>query len=183
MKRKITVLTGQIASGKTTLARYLERNQFERIVTYTTRNPRENETNGVDYFFIPEEDFLSKIDAGFFAEHTDYSAEFGHVYYGTSWESLKNTGENPKVIVLNPVGVAALKEAGIDIFVVCLDFDQLTLMRRALNRGDSAIEIGRRVSNDEKLFRRLESDNFVDLRITDPELTPRQIAEMICSAL
>ena len=179
MSPGIVVIVGQIASGKTTLARYLESVGFERIVTYTTRQPRKGEKDGVDYRFITEEDFLKKLDDGFFAEYTDYNAEFGHVYYGTSKGSLETPGGIKKVIVLNPRGVTALKEADYDIFVVHLDLDQAILMRRALNRGDSPVEIGRRVADDARLFELLETSNMVDLRITNPDLLPNRIAEML----
>ena len=99
---RIIVLVGQTASGKTTLARYLEQCGFERIVTYTTRPPRKGEQDGKDYHFIPEDDFLEKVDEGFFAERTEYHAEFGHVCYGTSKESLETRSGESKVIVLNP---------------------------------------------------------------------------------
>ena len=177
--RQVVCIVGQIASGKTTLAGYLEKNGFERIVTYTTRPPREGETDGKDYIFLPESDFLEKLEEGFFAEHTDYNAEFGHVYYATSKESLETSGGIRKVIVLNPAGVMALKEAGYDIFVVYLDFDQETLMRRALARGDSPVEIARRMKDDLYLFGLLDAGGFVDYRVRDSRMSPQAITEAL----
>lgn len=179
MKPQVVVIVGQIASGKTTLARYLESAGFERVVTYTTRPPRAGEKDGKDYHFIGEEDFWYKKDTLFFAEHTEYNANFGYVYYGTSKESLETPGGIQKVIVLNPRGVMALKAAGYDILVVHLDFDRDTLLRRALNRGDNPDEIRRRIADDAYLFRLLNTGNFVDIRITDPELKPYEIAATI----
>ncbi len=179
MSGKLVCIVGQIASGKTTLARYLSHSGFERVVTYTTRPPRGNEADGADYRFIPERDFLAKKKSGFFAECTEYNANFGHVYYGTSKESLETHGETNQVIVLNPAGVMKLKGAGYDIFTVYLDFDQSVLMRRALNRGDSPVEISRRVADDTRLFRLLETGNYIDLRVTDSALLPHQIADLI----
>ena len=184
MGSKVLVLVGQIASGKTTLARYLEKSGFERIVTWTTRPPRDGEEDGRDYYFLGTEAFLSMVGNGYFAESTDYHADFGHVYYGTSRKSLETPSDVRKVIVLNPKGVMALKDTGYDIFVVHLDFDQETLMRRALARGDKPIEIGRRIAEDERLFDDLRyGDGYVDLRITDPDLSTEQIARMICEAM
>ena len=177
MSDKIIVLVGQIASGKTTLARFLETCGFERVVTYTTRQPREGEVNGKDYHFIEEERFLGAADEGFFAEKTDYHADFGYVYYGTSKESLETPGR--KVMVLNPNGVMALKAAGYNIFVVYLNLDQETLMRRALARGDKPAEIGRRIADDALKFDLLRSGNYVDLYITNPNLRPYEIAASI----
>ena len=176
-KPQIIVLTGQIASGKTTLAHYLENCGFERVVTYTTRQPREGEVDGKDYHFIGTDIFLSRLDYGFFAEATDYNADFGHVYYGTSKESLKTPGR--KVMVLNPSGIMALKAGGYNVFVVYLNFDQETLMRRALARGDKPAEIGRRIADDSIKFGLLYSGNYIDLQITNPNLRPYEIAATI----
>ena len=183
MKPNVIAIVGQTASGKTTLARYLESTGFQRIVTYTTRPMRDGEKDGSDYHFLQEAQFLKMLEEGFFAEHTDYHAKFGHVCYGTGRESLEASEQRRKVIVLNPCGVMALKDAGYDIFVVYLDIDQATLMRRALNRGDSPAEIGRRIAEDARLFRALEAGNYDNLRITDAELLPNQIADMIFEAL
>ena len=179
MEGKVIVIVGQIASGKTTLAGYLERCGFERVVTYTTRPPRKGEENGQAYHFISEDEFLEKVDDNFFAEHTEYSAEFGHVHYGTGRESLETSGGVNKVVVLNPNGVMALKAAGYDIFVVYLDFGQSVLVRRALDRGDSPSEIGRRIADEAYIFDLLKYGDYVDLLVTDPDLLPNQIAEML----
>ena len=176
---QVVCLVGQIASGKTTLAKYLEQSGFERVVTYTTRPPREGETDGEDYIFLPESDFLKRQEEGFFAEHTEYEAEFGHVYYGTSKESFETPGGIRKVIVLNPAGVMTLKEAGYDIFVVYLDFEQETLMRRALVRGDSPVEIARRIKDDVYLFGLLDAGGFVDYRVRDSRMSPEAISKAL----
>lgn len=183
MGSKIVVIVGQIASGKTTLAQFMEAHGFARIVTYTTRPPRAGEVDGVDYHFLTPEEFLEKAEAGIFAEDMGFTAKFGYVRYGTSKESLETPGGVNKVIVLNPEGVTRLKEEGYDIFVVYLDMPQEVLMRRALRRGDSREEIGRRIAADTRLFRSLEAKGYVDLRVANPELLPNQITDMIQAAL
>ena len=62
-KHKIIILIGESAVGKDTLCTYLvDNNGYERIVTYTTRPPRDNEIDGVDYNFVSQEDFQEMID-------------------------------------------------------------------------------------------------------------------------
>lgn len=179
MTSKTVVLVGQIASGKSTLAKFLENCGWKRLVTYTTRPCREGERNHADYVFISEEEFLCQIGEGYFAEYTEYDADFGHVYYGTPKHVLETPCERNRVVVLHPNGVKALKAAGYDIFVVHLDIDQETLMRRALARGDTPSEIGRRVAEDTPLFRELEASGIVDLHITDSRLHTYEIADLI----
>lgn len=184
---QVIAIVGQIASGKTTLAKFFESRGFERIVTYTTRPKRDGEKQGVDYHFLSADEFESLSKRGYFAEETSYEAKFGHVRYGTSKESLETRDGVKKIVVLNPTGVMTLKDAGYDIFVVYLDTPQETLMKRALRRGDSPSEIGRRIADDTRLFRRFEnsavSGDYIDLRVESPELLPNQIADWIQSAL
>ena len=52
------ILIGPSASGKTEVAKYLKKMyHIDKIITYTTRNPRENELKDVDYHFISLEEF------------------------------------------------------------------------------------------------------------------------------
>lgn len=183
MESMVIALVGQTASGKSTLARYLEQHGFERIILYTTRPKRDGERDGLDYHFLSDDEFTEKAECGFFAETTEYNAEFGHVRYGTSKESLETLNGVNKVVVLNQGAVIRLKYVGYDIFVVYLDMPQEVLMRRALRRGDSPTEIGRRIADDTRIFREMESSNAVDLRISNPLLLPNQIAELIRDAL
>ena len=67
---KVVVIIGQIASGKTTLAKYMSENGFERIVPYTTRPKRDGEKHGADYWFISSDEFAYYSERGYFAEET-----------------------------------------------------------------------------------------------------------------
>ena len=55
----ILALVGESASGKTTTANMFADSDmnFKRVITYTTRPPREGEENGIDYHFVSEEEF------------------------------------------------------------------------------------------------------------------------------
>lgn len=74
------VITGPSAVGKSTIINYILLNpSFHLSVSYTTRNPRPGECDGVHYNFLSREVFLKKIEEGFFLEHTF----FNNNYYGT----------------------------------------------------------------------------------------------------
>lgn len=52
MNRKVFVLTGNTGTGKTTVANYLnEFFEMPKVITHTTRAPREGEVDQVDYYF------------------------------------------------------------------------------------------------------------------------------------
>jgi guanylate kinase len=56
--------------GKTTIAdRLIARDDFVRVITATTRDPRDGEVDGRDYHFLSRADFEAKIASGGFLEH------------------------------------------------------------------------------------------------------------------
>lgn len=57
---KLIILVGDSGSGKNHSLRILESNGFKKIVTDTTREPREGEVDGVDYNFVSKEVFKAK---------------------------------------------------------------------------------------------------------------------------
>jgi len=80
----IFIISGPSGSGKTTLVnRVLKarlKKKLVKPVSLTSRQPRDNEKEGVDYFFISEADFRKKIKRGELLEWTKFLGSF----YGTS---------------------------------------------------------------------------------------------------
>lgn len=81
------VICAPSGTGKTTLTKRLleEFPRFAFSVSCTTREPRANETHGVDYEFLSRQEFEHRRDAGFFAEW----AEVHGNYYGTPLEATR----------------------------------------------------------------------------------------------
>lgn len=74
------LISGPSGSGKTTLCYRIlaEFKNFKRIVTATTRLPREGEMEGRDYHFLGEEAFLAHVKKNDFLEHASvYNAHYG----------------------------------------------------------------------------------------------------------
>ena len=67
----LLVLSGPSGAGKTTVTqRLLSGNErLARVVTCTTRIPREGEIDGVDYHFLSDEEFKRRAEAAEFLEH------------------------------------------------------------------------------------------------------------------
>ena len=170
---KCIVLTGAMASGKTSLAWFLEQEGIKRVTTYTTRPKRPGEKDGVDYNYISEEEFLDLKKKHFFAETTHYDTVFGRWYYGSAKEDYRS--EEDKVIVLNPRGVMCLAE---DAFVVLIDLPEEILVRRALLRGDTPEEITRRIISDKLDFQKLKVNKLYDKLIVE-ELPIKTLAKEI----
>ena len=78
----IFIVSAPSGAGKTSLVRELikDRNDLRLSVSHTTRKSRKNEKNGVDYFFVTENEFLKMENGQEFLETADV---FGNKY-GTS---------------------------------------------------------------------------------------------------
>lgn len=163
----VVILVGESASGKTTLAKMLERNAgFERVITYTTRPMREGERNGVDYNFIDKEEFDELVQDDFFSEHIYYRG-WG---YGTA---IDVDLRKDQIVVLNPPGVRSLKKTlahwgydNYDCTVVYLNVDRRSRLIKLLERGDDIEESYRRSLSDVGQFSGFE--NEADLVVDNP---------------
>ena len=124
------VLIGASASGKTEIAKILIKNyNFKKMVTYTTREIRDGEVNGVDYHFVSLQEFLKKKEKKEFLE----TAIYNDTYYGSP---IKGAGIN-KVIIVDPKGANSIYKKNIpDTVLIYLETDKLIRRVRMLNRGD-----------------------------------------------
>ena len=77
-------ILGKNGAGKSYLANKLYGMGFKRSVNFTTRPKREGEVNGVDYFFIDNEEFERLIQQGFFVEYKERNGK----YYGTPKDNI-----------------------------------------------------------------------------------------------
>lgn len=82
---RLVILTGATASGKTEIKNRLEERGVRRIVSATTRAPREGEVPRVDYHFYSIADFNEGIAQGNFVEWAEYNGNF----YGTPKSELE----------------------------------------------------------------------------------------------
>ena len=85
-------------SGKTTLCKALQQvePEIEWSISYTTREKRSIEENGVDYFFISKEEFEDLIIKEHFLEWQNVHG----FYYGTSASNLENVIKNDKIMLI-----------------------------------------------------------------------------------
>ena len=96
-KGLMIVISGPAGSGKGTVnGHLLKRDDFVYSVSATTRAPRPNETDGVNYHFISREEFISRIDSGDMLEYTEYCGNF----YGTPLKEAIEVLESGKNLIL-----------------------------------------------------------------------------------
>lgn len=97
---KIIILTAPSGSGKTSITRHLLKTfpELAFSVSAATRKPRGEEKNGVDYYFISEEDFRKKIQENAFAE---WEMVYEGKYYGTLKSELQRIWDLGRFPVLD----------------------------------------------------------------------------------
>ena len=95
-KNIMVVLSSPSGAGKTTITKKIQQkfSSFKISVSHTTRKPRPNEIDGIDYKFIDIKSFKQKISENFFYEY----AKIFDNYYGTSKLEVDNLIKNNDVI-------------------------------------------------------------------------------------
>ena len=98
--QKILIITAPSGAGKTSITRYLMKvfPVLEFSISAATRKARENEKEGVDYYFMSLDDFNHKIQQKEFAE---WEMVYEGKYYGTLKSELKRIWNLNKVPVLD----------------------------------------------------------------------------------
>ena len=138
---RLIVLCGPAGVGKgTVLGRVREQHpEVWLSVSATTRQPRPGEVDGVNYFFMPEQEFLDKEAAGEFLETADV---FGLAHYGTPVKPVVEHLERniPVILEIDIQGARSVKqragELGIEVMTVFIappSFEELE--RRLIGRG------------------------------------------------
>lgn len=94
------IISAPSGSGKSTLVSELRKlvPGLEFSISYTTRDPRGSEQQGVEYHFISKGEFKAMIEAGEFLEH---AVVFGDNYYGTAASALTTAKEHGHDLLLD----------------------------------------------------------------------------------
>jgi len=146
---RIFVLSAPSGAGKTTLVNNI-RNEFKFLVesvSCTTRKPRKNEVNGVDYFFLSEDEFHQKKEQNLFAE---WALVHGN-YYGTPIDLIRENIENGKHVICDIDYQGAInigkvfKDEAVLIFVLPPSMKELEKRLR-----------GRATDNEDTVLKRLQ---------------------------
>ncbi len=163
------VLVGESASGKSSIEKYLVDNcGYNKIVSYTTRQPRNGEVDGVDYHFIDKSQFRRLKEQDFFAE----TAIYNDWYYGVA----KKDCTDDKVAVLTPHGLRQVsKISDVNVISFYINVPRRDRLIKILQRGDSIEESYRRNVSDVGMFDGIEDE--VDY-VVNNDGYKKSIAEM-----
>lgn len=178
------VLVGKSCSGKDSVAKILCSMGYSRVATCTTRPMRIGETDGVDYYFITQSEFMNMIEKGDFAEYREYETERGMWLYGSRLEDYRYASN--KVIILTPEGLENIKKKYpyLPIVSIYLEVSNKELKKRMFMRSNGSIEDTkenkRRYKADKKDFKHIKK--YVDY-VVNNELRDAYDTAHICKEL
>jgi len=95
----VLVLSGPSGAGKSSLIKEIsdEIGEYYFSISTTTRKPRDGEVDGVDYYFVSEEEFKKDVEDEYFLE---YALVHGN-YYGTSIKPVKEALHDGKLVIFD----------------------------------------------------------------------------------
>ena len=156
------VISGPSGTGKTSVIKELCKSEptLEFSISATTRPPRSDEIDGIDYYFLDQTEFEDLIDRDGFLEWVKYG---GH-YYGTLKSTVESTIEKGKDLILeiDVHGAMKVKDIGIrctSIFLLPPSLESLE--KRLRNRKtESDSELQRRLLTAKSEFDYVKDYNY-----------------------
>ena len=145
----LVILSGVSGAGKDTIKKELMKRMknIDTLPSFTSREIRPGEEEGVQYHFISKSEFEEKIKKGDFYE---FDLHHGN-YYGTSRELLNNKIKDGKIIVKDievngTENLLKLLKNDTKIVTIFIKVEKEELKRRLIERGDNIQDIEVRLS-------------------------------------
>ena len=140
-KGTLVVISGFSGAGKGTVSKALvEKFGYSLSVSATTRQPREGEQDGREYYFKSEDDFLRLIDYNGFIEYAQYVDH----YYGTPRKFVEDELEAGHVVILEieVQGAMKIKEQYPDAILLFITAPSIEVLKnRLIGRGTETAEV------------------------------------------
>ncbi|ERK68945.1 guanylate kinase [Leptotrichia sp. oral taxon 215 str. W9775] len=161
MRGKLIIVSGPSGSGKSTVTKIVkDKLNIPLSISATTRNPRDGEIDGKDYFFLSKEEFKNKIANDEFYEY----AEVHGNYYGTLKKTVEeNLDKGLNVILeIDVQGALIAKEKKKDAILVFFRTKDMDILEKRLRdrKTDSEEVIQTRLKNAETELKYEDKYNY-----------------------
>jgi len=172
----IIIFSGPSGVGKSTIINELiNHKDLYFSVSHTTREKRHNEENGVDYFFISEDEFNNLINNDFFIEYEKYGTDF----YGTGMDQLSTS--NPiTVLDVEVNGATKLLNENKSFIGIFIDIENEELIERLKERGHDEEFINKRMNLANEQRSKINEFDFI-VKNVDINTTVKEIIDIICN--
>lgn len=188
----LIVLTGRTAAGKDTIQSQLllKYSNVKKVITTTSRSPRIGERNGVNYFFLSEEEFRRKISQGEFVEYVEYGGNL----YGTYKSEIDKALDQDSIWRIDPSRAGQIRDfikqsfppetaekilkGLMVIFITCAED---VILQRLKERNLPEDEINKRMRDDQLIWNKYQQ-NYDRVIVNVPgklDQTIEQIVKLI----
>jgi guanylate kinase len=173
---RVLLFVGPDGSGRNTLAQAMGITfHIPRVVSYTTRPRRKNETDGKEYFFVSESLFTRKQQNGDFIEVVESDSYFYGIQKEDCEQCLSEYGSF--YAVLSPQGCEIFKQEFANVLTILVYASKETVVTRQKLRGDDLATIERHVKHYQHIMEYQSQCDIViannDLASTAQELSSR----------
>jgi guanylate kinase len=182
MEGKLIIFSAPSGAGKTTIVKHLLSKYPDKLafsISASTRDPRSNEVDGKDYYFISKEAFLHKIAH---KEFVEFEEVYSGTFYGTLRSEIDRIWASGKIVIfdIDVIGGLHLKKKfgkqALAIFVQPPSLD--VLIHRLRSRGtDTEEKLMERIAKADKELKYssefdiiLENDHLSDACIQAEKL-------------
>jgi len=173
MEGKLIIFSAPSGAGKTTIVKHLLAKYPDKLafsISASTRQPRNNEIDGKDYYFISKEKFLHKVAQ---KEFVEFEEVYSGTYYGTLRSEIERIWEQGKIVIfdIDVIGGLHLKrkfgKQALAIFVQPPSLD--ILINRLRSRGtDTEEKLQERI---EKADKELQFNDQFDIILENDHLS------------
>lgn len=157
----LIVISGPSGSGKSTITKKLrESGLFDFSISATTRKPRPGEVDGVDYYFISQEQFEKDVTNGEFLEFSEYVGN----HYGTYMKQVEaslSKGRN-MILEIEVLGATQVKSKMPDaVLIILLPPSKEVLEERLRSRtSEFKKKTGKSAETEQEIKMRLERARY-----------------------
>ena len=148
-KGLLIIISAPSGGGKTTLLRELRKSITDVYysISLTTRKPRSNEKEGIDYYFVSEEEFIKRKNQGEFIEY----AQVHGFWYGTPKSYIDQYLAQNRIVILDidVQGGKNIKKIFSDSVLVCIAPPSLSILETRLR--------SRKQDDEQTIQRRLKA--------------------------
>lgn len=134
MKTNLIIISGPSGSGEDSIIEGLkEFFSLERVITTTTRQMRQHESEGKPYYFISKEEFADRIDKDDFFE---YARHYNNHFYGVTFAEIERVKNSGKIGIwkIDYKGVIKAKELMPEVPAIFINSPLEVLRERIMKR-------------------------------------------------